>query len=249
MKKNRVVQFDDDGKISLDTTDQQFADFYNVLDSGHVSLRITVEQQNFVSYDLVFPLYSTRKSIFAAIGLAEKEHGDNDGVAFITYQAQSRMGWPIRKMIVNDQKIPIDDVLATVLARDGSAINSQVLDADKARFRRQLRELDQLLAGMSPKITSDSGRPNAVPINLSQHQYEVLRAALRSVYDFADVESWDNRVIKVIRSLHRILIESRKLLAEAASISVKPLVTLLDSVSAGLKKMLDEIEHDKSDKI
>lgn len=95
MKKNRVVQFDDDGKISQDTTDQQFADYYNVLDSGHVSLRI-VEHQNFVSYDLVFPLYSTKRSILAAIGLAEKEHGANDGIAFITYQAQSRMGWPSR---------------------------------------------------------------------------------------------------------------------------------------------------------
>jgi hypothetical protein len=246
MKKNRVIQFDDDGKISQDTTDQQFVDYYNVLDSGHVSLRI-VEHQNFESYDLVFPLYSTKKSILAAIGLAEKEHGANDGVAFITYQAQSRMGWPIRMMIVNDQKIPIDDVFRTVVARDASAINSEIVQADKAKFRRQLRELDQLLAGMSPNISSDNGRPNAARIELSQHQYEVLRAALRSVYDFADVESWDNQVIKIIRSLHRILVESRKLLAEAASIAVKPLVTLLDSVSAALKKMLDDIDHDKSD--
>lgn len=150
-------------------------------------------------------------------------------------------------MIVNDQKIPIDDVFGIVLARDASAINSEIVQADKAKFRRQLKELDQLLARMSPNITSDSGRPNTARIELSQHQYEVLRAALRSVYDFADVESWDNQVIKVIRSLHRILVESRKLLAEAASIAVKPLVTLLDSVSAALKKMLDEIERDKSD--
>lgn len=244
--KSRVVQFNDDGKISHDITDQQFADYYNVLDSGHVSLRI-VEHHNFESYDLIFPLYSTKKSILAAIGLAEKEHAANDGFAFITYQAQSRTGWPIRRMIINDQKIPIDDVFCTVLARDTSAIHSEAIQADKAKFRRQLRELDQLLAGMSPNITANSGRPNAAHIDLSQHQYEVLRAALRSVYDFAEVESWDNQVIKVIRSLHRILVESRKLLAEAASIAVKPLVTLLDSVSTALKKMLDEIEHDKSD--
>lgn len=246
MKKTRVVQFDDDGKVSRDTTNQQLTDYYSVLESGHVSLRIAVEHQNFASYDLIFPLYSTKKSILAAIGLAEKEYGADDGVAFITYQPQSRMGWPIRMMIVKDQKIPVDDVFRTVLARDGSAITSQAFNADREKFKRHLRELDQLLAGMSPNITSDNDRPNAARIELTQHQYEVLRAALRSVYDFADVEAWDTQVIKVIRSLHRILVESRKLLAEAASIAVKPLVTLLDSVSAALKKMLDEIEHDKS---
>jgi len=103
--------------------------------------------------------------------------------------------------------------------------------------------LDQLLDaldGMIPtsQYTTDLNR---APVDLTPDQYALLIATVRSAQAFSELETWDRRAIRIIRSLNEILLELDKLLATATNVVSKRLRNMLKGVAAMLKRVADAI--------
>jgi len=114
------------------------------------------------------------------------------------------------------------------------------LEAEEA-----IEELLDVLEAMVPASHYDVSS-NRIPIELTLSQYELLVATLRSARAFSDVQAWDSRAIRIIRSLNEILLELDKLLQTATSVASKRVGAMLKGVSSILRRIADAVYPDSS---
>jgi hypothetical protein len=108
-----------------------------------------------------------------------------------------------------------------------------------------LDELVEALDGLIP-MSQHSSDSNRKPVELTVEQYTLLVATVRSAQEFSEVETWDQRTIRVIRALNDILVELDRLLDTATSIFGKQLRAAIRLVTKPLRTALDALDGDRT---
>ena len=147
----------------------------------------------------------------------------------------------IEHLNVTNQGDPTDWYNKDETQNEWKDLGSTIPTPTAAETRASLDELINFLDSVIPASEYTPDTTNLTPINLTRDQLVLLKTTVQSAKGFSALPL-DDQICRILDGLDKILQRLRKLIGVAVGIPVKPVIALIDNVSAGLKAMLREFD-------